>query len=61
MAKEQDVTLAALKTSIQMEIDGKEFYIRSSQTSANEMGKKLLKQLSNEEDIHRKVFEYQRP
>jgi rubrerythrin len=57
MAKEPDVTLAGLKTAIQMEIDGKEFYIKSSQTSTNEMGKKLLRQLAKEEDIHRKDFE----
>jgi rubrerythrin len=57
MAKEQDVTLEALKTSIQMEVDGKEFYLKSSQASTNELGKKLLKQLAAEEDIHRKVFE----
>jgi rubrerythrin len=57
MVKEQDVTLAALKTAIQMEIDGKEFYLQASQASKNEPGRKLLKQLSAEEDIHRKVFE----
>jgi rubrerythrin len=57
MAGEQQTTIAALKTSIQMEIDGKEFYVKSSQASANELGKQLLKRLSEEEDIHRKVFE----
>jgi rubrerythrin len=57
MPKEQDATLLGLQTAIQMEIDGKEFYIRASQASKNELGKKLLKQLSVEEDIHRKAFE----
>ena len=57
MTTEQDKTISALKTSIQMEIDGKEFYQKASQTSRNELGKKLLKQLSAEEDIHRQVFE----
>jgi rubrerythrin len=57
MVKEQDVTLAALKTAIQMEIDGKEFYTQCSQACNNELGKKLLKQLSAEEDNHRKVFD----
>ena len=56
MVTEQEKTLGALKTSIQMEIDGKEFYLKSSQASNNELGKKLLKQLAAEEDIHRKVF-----
>jgi rubrerythrin len=57
MAKEQDTTLKALKTAIQMEIDGKEFYLEASQASKNELGKKLLEQLAAEEDIHRKIFE----
>lgn len=57
MAKEQETTLGALKTAIQMEIDGKEFYLKASEASQNELGKKLLKQLAAEEDIHRKVFE----
>jgi rubrerythrin len=57
MSQEQETTLAALKTSIQMEIDGKEFYMKHSKTSTNEIGKKLLKQLAGEEDVHRKTFE----
>ena len=57
MAKEQDITLAALKTSVQMEVDGKEFYLQCSKTSTNDLGKKLLKKLAGEEDVHRKVFE----
>jgi rubrerythrin len=57
MTAEQDTTAGALKTAIQMEIDGKEFYLKNSQASTNELGKKLLKKLANEEDIHRKVFE----
>jgi rubrerythrin len=57
MTKEQETTTEALKTAIQMEIDGKEYYIKSSQASTNELGKNLLKKLADEEDIHRKVFE----
>ena len=57
MAGEQQNTLAALKTSIRMEIDGKEFYLKSSEASTNELGKQLLKRLAEEEDIHRQVFE----
>ncbi len=57
MAKEQDTTLKALKTAIQMEIEGKEFYLGASRASQNELGKKLLEQLAAEEDVHRKVFE----
>lgn len=57
MAREQETTLGALKTAIQMEIDGKEFYLKASESSKNELGRKLLKQLAAEEDIHREVFE----
>ena len=57
MATEQDKTLGALKTAIQMEIDGKEFYLKASQTSNNELGRKLLKSLASEEDLHRQTFE----
>jgi rubrerythrin len=57
MSTEHDKTLGALQTAIQMEIDGKEFYLKASQTSRNELGKKLLKTLAAEEDQHRQTFE----
>jgi rubrerythrin len=57
MINESNTTLGALRTAIRMEIDGKEFYLKSSQTSANDMGKKLFKTLAGEEDIHRRDFE----
>ncbi len=56
MPGEQDRVLEALKTALQMEIDGKEFYLKASQTSKNILGKQLLKKLAAEEDIHRTVF-----
>ena len=52
MVSEQDKTLGALKTAIQMEIDGKEFYLKASQSSNNELGKKLLGTMAAEEDQH---------
>jgi len=57
MTREQDTTLGALQTSLQMEIDGKEFYLKSSKLSTNKLGKGLLKKLAAEEDIHRGVFQ----
>ena len=57
MANEQNKTLEAIQTAIQMEIDGKEFYLKASLESSNGVGKKLLEQLAAEEDIHRKKFE----
>jgi rubrerythrin len=57
MASEQEKTIKGLQTAIQMEIDGKEYYLKASQQSGNELGKKLLKTLAGEEDLHRQKFE----
>ena len=57
MVTEQQTILQTLQTAIQMEIDGKDFYLKASRKSSNEMGKELLKQLAAEEDIHRQNFE----
>jgi len=57
MVTEQDKTLGALQIAIQMEIDGKEYYLKVSHESSNELGKKLLQSLAAEEDIHRQKFE----
>ena len=54
---EHDKTIRALRAAIQMEIDGKEFYLKASQASSNELGKNLLEKLADEEDLHRTVFE----
>ncbi|MFC2001883.1 ferritin family protein [Chloroflexota bacterium] len=57
MVTEQDKTLEALQAAIQMEIDGKEYYLKASHESSNEPGKKLLQSLAAEEDLHRQKFE----
>ncbi|MFC2020995.1 ferritin family protein [Chloroflexota bacterium] len=56
MENEQEKTLEALQSAIQMEIDGKDFYLKSSQNSSSELGKKLLQSLAKAEDIHRQKF-----
>ncbi len=56
MYTEQEKTLEALQTAIQMEIDGKEFYLKASQESNNQLGKELLQTLATEEDYHRQKF-----
>jgi rubrerythrin len=50
-------TMQGLLYAIQMEIDGKEFYLRASLESENEVGKKLLESLAVQEDNHRKKFQ----
>ena len=57
MTTEQDKTFQVLETAIQMEIDGKEFYLKASQESSNELGRNLLQSLSVAEDLHRQKFE----
>ena len=57
METEQAQTIEALQIAIQMEIDGKEHYLKASQESSHELGKKLLQSLAAEEDVHRQKFE----
>ena len=57
MVTEQEKTLEALQVAIQMEIDGKEYYLKASQESSNKLGKKLLGSLATEEGTHRQKFE----
>jgi len=57
MATEQDKTLEALQIAIQMEINGKEYYVKASRISSNNLGKKLLASLAVEEDVHQQKFE----
>jgi len=57
MTLEQDKTLKGIQIAIQMEIDGKEYYLKASRESGNELGKKLLGKLASEEDTHRQRFE----
>jgi rubrerythrin len=57
MTSERDKTLEGLRAAIQMETDGKAFYLDASKHSSNEAGRKLLETLSGEEDFHRQRFE----
>ena len=57
MTTGQEKTTQALKYAIQMEIDGKELYLKASHESGNELGKKLLASLAQQEDYHRQKFE----
>jgi len=57
MEKAQVELIAALKYSIQMEVDGKKFYIISGESSSNKIGKDLFAWLAGQEDFHKKRFE----
>jgi rubrerythrin len=56
MSQEQNATLAGLEIALQMEEDGKQFYLKAAEASGTEMGGKLLRQLAAEEDVHKEVF-----
>ncbi len=56
METEQGKTVAALQTAIQMEIDGKEYYLKTSRACTNTLGRRLLASLAAEEDIHLQKF-----
>ncbi|MFC2006711.1 ferritin family protein [Chloroflexota bacterium] len=56
MVTERDKTLEALQIAIRIETDGKKYYLRASQESSNDLGKKLLKSLAAEEVIHWQKF-----
>jgi rubrerythrin len=57
MIDEQANTVKALQTAMQMEIDGKQYYLKASQASRNGLGQKLFQTLSGEEDLHLRNFE----
>ena len=57
MQNEQARTLEAVQFSIQMEIDGKEYYRKASRESGNKVGREFFEWLAAEEDKHRQRFE----
>jgi len=57
MPTEQEKVIAALKYAIDMEQEGKDFYLKACSESSNDLGKKLLESLANQEDYHRAKFE----
>jgi len=52
MDNEHKQTLEAVETAIQMEKDGKQFYLEAADVCSNEVGKSLFNKLAAEEDIH---------
>lgn len=62
MKEALDERSQALKTALQMEIDGKEFYQKSGAKSSNLLVKRLFQHLAEQEDIHYRAIEeiYQR-
>lgn len=55
--KEMQGIIEAAKYAIQMELDGKKFYLLCAQESTNKIGKELFSWLAEQEDFHRKKFE----
>ena len=57
MNTEQTKTLKALQFSIQMEIQGKDYYLKASQECSIKVGRELFEWLAGQEDWHRQKFE----
>ena len=52
MVTEHDTILEALKIAIELEKDGKKYYLQASHESCNEVGRTLFQSLALEEDAH---------
>lgn len=57
MKEEQGSVLEALQFAIQMETEGKEYYLNASKEAGDKLGKELFQWLAGEEDRHRQKFE----
>src|SRR4030042_4626875 len=57
MDSEQEKTIEAVRFSIQMEIEGKEYYEEAAEKSLNNAGQELFGWLAAEEEKHRNRFE----
>ncbi len=57
MTDEASVTLEALRLAIQIETEGRKFYLKSAKNCGNEAGRKLFESLAKDEATHRRDFE----
>lgn len=57
MIEGQQEVLEALRFAIQMELDGKEYYLQAGREAGDKLGKELFQWLAGEEDKHRQRFE----
>jgi len=57
MDDEQARALEVLQSALNMEVQGKEFYLKASQESNNRLARELFERLAEEEDVHRQTFE----
>ena len=56
MDEENQKSAKALQTALQMEIDGKEFYLKSGENSTNDLARKLFHYLAEQEDVHYRII-----
>jgi rubrerythrin len=52
-----DKTIEAIKTAIQMEEEGYQYYMDAAEATDNEMGQEMFRQLAKDEMTHRRTFE----
>lgn len=57
MTNAESRLIEAIKFAVQMELDGKRFYLDAAKNSGNAVGNELFSWLAVQEDHHRKTFE----
>jgi len=60
MTEEIDTALAVLKRAMQVEQEGREFYMKAAQTTRDETGQKTFRILASDEENHLRLIKRQR-
>ena len=59
MTKEIDTALAILKRAMQIEQEGREFYMKAAQTTRDEKGQNTFRALASDEESHLRLIKRQ--
>ncbi len=59
MTEEIDTALAILKRAMQIEQEGREFYLKAAQTTQDEKGQETFRALANDEQNHLRLIQKQ--
>jgi len=57
MAEISEAMAAAIKTAVQMEQDGRDYYLRAAEITANPQGKAMFERLAQDEVHHLETFQ----
>ena len=59
MAEDKNQVLAALSQAIEMEKDGKEFYLKAASEASEEKAQEMFRSLADDEEAHLRLFQRQ--